>query len=59
MNFNGGGMNENIVVEDRHIMVPLSDEEFKDAKILALDVGSLKRWVRQAIVEKINKDKEN
>lgn len=52
-------MNENIVVEDRHIMVPLSDEEFKDAKILALDVGSLKRWVRQAIVEKINKDKEN
>ena len=46
-------------MQDRHVVIPLSDEEHKSVKQLALNADiSRKRWLRLAVVEKINKEKE-
>ena len=47
------------IVKDRHFVTPLSDEEFKDVKRQALESNlKVKAWVRQAIVDKLNKKEE-
>ena len=53
-------MSEIKVVVDRHLVAQLTDEEYWDLKVKVAQAGiKMKQWVRQAIVEKLNKKEES
>jgi len=48
-------MNEIRVVADRHYVVPLTDEEYKSVKRMALEADlTVKLWIAEAIRNKLN-----
>ena len=50
-------MSEVRVVEDRHYVVPLTDEEVLKVRVLAAKAGlKIKHWVSQAIREKSERE---
>jgi len=49
-------MNETRIVTDHHYYVPLTDEEHKQVKQMALDAGlTIKRWVQGCILTQLAK----
>ena len=50
-------MSEIKMVVDRHLVAPLTDEEYWDLKVKAAQANvKQKQWIRQAIVEKLKKE---
>ncbi|KKN74234.1 hypothetical protein LCGC14_0393200 [marine sediment metagenome] len=43
-------------VVDRHMIVPLTDEELKNSRRLALEADlSMKEWLRVSVLEKLSR----